>query len=76
MIDDEEVVRHLVQTMIKKEHRKQRILVKHYDVGFKEQPLDIEKCLQVPKRAIRLQLDLELRSRFAQKEIECCENLC
>ena len=33
----------MVQTMIKKEHRKQRLLVKHYDVGFKEQPLDIEK---------------------------------
>jgi len=74
--DDEEFVQHLMQRMINKEPRKIHLLVKHCDAGFKGQRLDTEKWIQALKRAMGSHLDLELRSRFAPKKVEWCENLC
>ena len=47
VIDDKAFGQHFVKGMIKKEATNIRLHSQYYDAGFKKQPLDPERCVNV-----------------------------
>ena len=53
MIDDKAFGQHFVKVMIKKEATNIQLHSQSYDAGFKEQPLDPERCVQVSETSAK-----------------------
>jgi len=53
VIDDEAFAQYLVKRTIKKKAPNKRLHSQYYDARFKEQPLDLERCVHVSEMSAK-----------------------